>query len=222
MLAPAERADVIIDFTNLVGKNIIMTNDAPAPFPTGDPPNPNTVGTLMQFRVTLPLSSIDTSVIPSYLGPLPKLREQSASKRRYLTLDDITDQYGRELMLLDGKRWDDPITENPKWGSTEIWHLINLTGDTHPIHVHLIDFQILDRRAFDVERFKKEKVIHYTGPSIPPEPQERGWKDTVRANPNQVTRIIMKFGTYTGLYVWHCHILEHEDYDMMRPFVVIR
>jgi spore coat protein A len=222
MLAPAERADVIIDFTNLVGKNIIMTNDAPAPFPTGDPPNPNTVGTLMQFRVTLPLSSIDTSVIPSYLGPLPKLREQSASKRRYLTLDDITDQYGRELMLLDGKRWDDPITENPKWGSTEIWHLINLTGDTHPIHVHLIDFQILDRRAFDVERFKKEKVIHYTGPSIPPEPQERGWKDTVRANPNQVTRIIMKFDTYTGLYVWHCHILEHEDYDMMRPYVVIR
>jgi spore coat protein A, manganese oxidase len=222
MLAPAERADVIIDFTNLEGKNIIMTNDAPAPFPGGDPPNPNTVGTLMQFRVIFPLSSIDTSVMPSYLESFPKMSEQSASKIRYLTLDDITDQYGREFMLLDRKTWDDPITEDPKLGSTEIWDLINLTADAHPIHVHLIDFQILDRRPFDVEQFKKERVIHYTGPSIPPEPQERGWKDTVRANPNQVTRIIMKFGPYTGLYVWHCHILEHEDYEMMRPFVVIR
>jgi spore coat protein A len=221
MLAPAERADVIIDFTNLEGKNIIMTNDAPAPFPTGDPADKNT-GTVMQFRVTLPLSNIDTSVIPSYMGPLPKIKEQSASKIRYLTLNDNMDKYGREFMLLDNKQWDAPISENPKLGSTEIWYLINLTTDTHPIHVHLIDFQILDRRAFDVERFKKERVIHYTGPSIPPEPQERGWKDTVRANPNQVTRIIMKFGPYRGLYVWHCHILEHEDYEMMRPFVVIR
>jgi spore coat protein A len=221
MLAPAERADVIIDFTNLEGKNIIMTNDAPAPFPTGDPADENT-GTVMQFRVTLPLSSVDTSVIPAYMMPLPKMREQSASKVRYLTLDDLTDQYGREFMLLDRKRWDVPITENPKLGATEIWYLINLTTDTHPIHIHLIDFQILDRRDFDVEKYNKERIIQYTGPAMPPEPVERGWKDTVRANPNQVTRIIMKFGPYTGLYVWHCHILEHEDYEMMRPFIVIR
>jgi len=220
-LAPAERADVIIDFTNLEGKNIIMTNDAPAPFPTGVPPDENT-GTVMQFRVTLPLSSVDTSVIPAYMMPFPKIKEQSASKIRYLTLNDNMDKYGREFMLLDNKQWDAPITENPKLGSTEIWYLINLTTDTHPIHLHLIDFQILDRRDFDVEKFKKERIIHYTGPAIPPEPQERGWKDTVRANPNQVTRIIMRFGPYTGLYVWHCHILEHEDYEMMRPYIVIR
>jgi spore coat protein A, manganese oxidase len=221
MLAPAERADVIIDFTNLGGKNIVMTNDAPAPFPTGDPPDENT-GTVMQFRVTLPLSSVDTSVIPAYMMPLPKIKEQSASKIRYLTLNDNMDKYGREFMLLDNKQWDAPITENPKLGTTEIWYLINLTTDSHPIHIHLIDFQILDRRDFDVEKYNKERIIHYTGPAIPPEPQERGWKDTVRANPNQVTRIIMKFGPYTGLYVWHCHILEHEDYEMMRPYIVIR
>lgn len=221
MLAPAERAEVIIDFTNLEGKNIIMTNDAPAPFPTGDPVDENT-GIVMQFRVTLPLSSVDTSVIPAYIMPVPKINEQSASKIRYLTLNDNMDKYGREFMLLDNKQWDAPITENPKLGSTEIWYLINLTTDTHPIHLHLIDFQILDRRNFDVEKYNKEKMIHYTGPAIPPEPYELGWKDTVRVNPNQIARIIMKFGPFTGLYVWHCHILEHEDYEMMRPFIVIR
>jgi spore coat protein A, manganese oxidase len=222
MLAPSERADVIIDFTNLNGKSIIMKNNAQAPFPGGDIPNENTVGEVMQFRVTLPLSSIDTSVIPAFMMPLPKLYEQSASKIRYLTLNDNMDKYGREFMLLDNKQWDAPITENPKLGTTEIWYLINLTDDSHPIHIHLIDFQILDRRNFDVEKYNKEGIIHYTGPAIPPAPQERGGKDTVRANPNQVTRIIMKFDSYTGLYVWHCHILEHEDYEMMRPFIVIR
>ncbi|PLR66001.1 multicopper oxidase family protein [Bacillus sp. UMB0893] len=220
ILSPAERADVIIDFTNLEGKRIIVTNDAPAPFPDGDPAN--AVGTVMEFRVSLPLTNIDTSVIPQYMEPFSKLSEQSVSKERSLTLNDNMDQYGREFMLLDNKQWADPITENPKLGSTEIWELINLTDDSHPIHIHLIDFQIIDRRAFDAERYKREKVIHYTGPPMPPEPQERGWKDTVRANPKQVTRIIMKFGPYTGLYVWHCHILEHEDYEMMRPFIVIR
>jgi spore coat protein A len=136
-------------------------------------PSRNTVGAVMQFRVTLPLSSIDTSVIPSYIGSLPIMREHSASKIRYLTLDETTDKYGRELMLLDGKRWDAPITENPKLGSTEIWYLINMTNDAHPIHIHLIDFQVLDRREFDAERFKKERVIHYTGPKLPHNPQEQ-------------------------------------------------
>lgn len=222
MLAPAERADVIIDFTNLEGKNIIMTNDAPAPFPGGDKPDPLTVGQVVQFRVTLPLSSVDTSTIPAYMVPVPKIKEQSVTRIRYLTLNDNMDQYGREWMLLDNKPWDAPISENPKLGTTEISYLINVTDDSHPIHLHLIDFQILDRRNFDVDKFNKEKVIEYTGPAMPPEPQERGWKDTVRANPKQVTRIIMEFGPFTGLYIWHCHILEHEDYEMMRPYIVIR
>lgn len=221
LLAPAERAEVIIDFTNLEGNHIIMTNDAPVPFPTGESVDENT-SSVMQFRVTLPLSSVDTSVIPSYMTTVPQMHESSASKIRSLTMNDSMDQYGRELMLLDNKDWDAPISENPKLGSTEIWCLINLTEDTHPIHIHLVHFQILDRRDFDVERYNKEKVIHYTGPAIPPEPQERGWKDTIRANPNQVTRIIMKFGPFTGLYVWHCHMLEHEDYEMMRPYIIIR
>lgn len=95
------------------------------------------------------------------------------------------EKYGHEFMLLDNKQWVAPITENPKLGSTEIWNLINLTTDSHPIQLHLIEFEILDRRDFDVEKFKKEKIIHYTGPANPPELQEQGWKDTVRADPTK-------------------------------------
>ncbi|KOO52630.1 multicopper oxidase family protein [Viridibacillus arvi] len=221
MLSPAERADVIIDFTNLEGKNVIMINDAPTPFPSGVPVDENT-SIVMQFKVTLPLSCIDTSAIPANLVSLPKINEQAASKKRYLYFNMNTDKFGRPLMLLENKHWDDPITENPKLGATEIWYLINASPDSHPMHLHLIHFQIIDRRDFDVEKFNKEGIIQYTGPSIPPEAQERGWKDTVRANPYQVTRIIMKFGPYIGLYVWHCHVLEHEDYEMMRPYIVIK
>ncbi|UPM56493.1 multicopper oxidase family protein [Gottfriedia acidiceleris] len=221
MLSPAERAEVIIDFTNLEGKKIIMQNDAPTPFPSGKPVDENT-GTVMQFKVSLPLSNVDTSMIPANMVTIPKINEQSASMKRYLTLDHRMDQYGREIMLLDNKHWDTPISENPKLGTTEIWYLINLTPDAHPIHLHLINFKILDRRNFDVEKYKKERILHYTDPPTPPNPQECGWKDTVQANPNQVTRIIMRFGPFTGLYVWHCHMLEHEDYEMMRPFIVIQ
>jgi FtsP/CotA-like multicopper oxidase with cupredoxin domain len=98
---------------------------------------------------------------------------------------------------------------------------IVMTNEAHPIHLHLVDLQLIDRRPFNVEKYKQEKILEYTGPAIPPVPQERGRKDTVISYAQHVPRIIMKFGPYTGLYVWHCHILEHEDYVMMRPFRVI-
>lgn len=221
ILAPAERVEVIIDFSKLQGKRMVMTNDAPFPFPDGDPVNPETVGNVMEFRVVLPLSSPDTSTIPSFMVPHVKRRVQTASKFRFLTLTSKKDPFGRELMLLDDKDWDAPITENPKAGQTEVWYLINLTHDTHPIHLHLVDFWVIDRRPFHVEKYIQSGRLEYTGPAIHPSPQESGRKDTVIAYANQVTRIIMKFGPYTGLYVWHCHILEHEDYVMMRPFRVI-
>ncbi|MFE7063379.1 multicopper oxidase family protein [Sutcliffiella sp. NPDC057660] len=219
-LAPAERADLIIDFTNLEGESIIMTNDAPAPFPKGD--KGNEIVEVMKFFVELPLRHIDTSVIPAYMENLSRLRTHDATKKRFLTLDHTMDRFGREMMLLDNKDWDAPISEKPVLGSTEIWYLVNTTEDTHPIHIHLVDFQILGRREYDVERFNRERVIEYRGDPFPPEPQECGRKDTVRANPGEVTKIIMKFGPFTGLYVWHCHMLEHEDYEMMRPYMVIK
>lgn len=221
LLAPGERADVIIDFANMEGRRILVMNDAPAPFPAGAPPEPRTTGTVMEFRVELPLAGMDTSAIPASMGCIPWLDPAYATHCRNLTLDSTKDRFNRHLMLLDKKTWDDPISEKPVWGSTEVWSIMNLTEQTHPIHIHLGFFQIVDRTPFDAEQYKKDGKIRLTRPSLPPEPQERGWKDTVRSNPGEITRIIRRFVTYTGLYVWHCHMLEHEDYEMMRPLLVV-
>jgi spore coat protein A len=124
-------------------------------------------------------------------------------------------------MLLNGAHCAMPVTENPALNSTEIWTLINLTNEPHPIHLHLVRFQILDRRPFDLEAYMKTGKLSYTGPAIPPEAHEAGWKDTVRADMLHATRIIVTFEGYKGRYVWHCHVLEHEDNEMMRPYEVI-
>ncbi|SDX18452.1 spore coat protein A [Marininema mesophilum] len=221
LLSPAERADVIIDFSKLQGHTITMTNDAPAPFPAGNPVDPDTTGQVMQFRVNQSLNGVDDSMIPLSFAPLSLPNPTAASYTRRLTLDDEMDRYGRMLMLLNKHRYDDPPTETPQWGDTEIWELINLTPKTHPIHLHLIQFRLLDRRSFDVERFMQRGRLIFTSPPRVPERNELGWKDTIRANPKEVTRIVVRFVPYTGNYIWHCHILEHEDHEMMRPLVVV-
>jgi len=221
LLAPAERLDVIIDFSNMVGKSIILKNNAPTHFPIGDPVNPETTGIVMEFRVTKPLSGIDTSTIPFYMSPIKWLKANSARKQRFLELNEEKDQYGRSLFLLDKKRWNDPISENPRIGSIEIWNFINTNDDDHPIHVHLVQFQILEWRAFDVDYYKKTMQVRLKGPRIPPESCERGWKDTVRCPPGHITSVIIPFFPFTGQYVWHCHMLEHEDYEMMRPYRIL-
>lgn len=220
LLAPAERVDIILDFSNLSGKKIVMKNDAPTHFPGGDPVDEETTGNVMQFRVTKALSSIDTSVIPAFLDSINWIPEQAAVQERFLELNEEKDRFGRSFFLLDKRTWDDPISEKPRVGTNEIWSFVNITHDNHPIHLHLVQFQILDRRPFDVEHFKSTRSIRYTGSTIPYEPQERGWKDTVRCPPEQITRIIVPFNSFTGQYVWHCHMLEHEDYEMMRPYTV--
>jgi spore coat protein A, manganese oxidase len=125
--------------------------------------------------------------------------------------------------------WEDPVTETPNAGSVEVWRLINTTEDAHPIHVHLVEFQILDRQPFDASLYPDRLV--FTGPRVQPPLNERpAFKDTVKAFPGDVTRIIAKFDLPTGTpihpgerfrYVFHCHILEHEDNDMMRPYDVV-
>ena len=114
-----------------------------------------------------------------------------------------------------------PVTENPTLDTVEIWSLINLTEDVHPIHLHLVRFQILDRRPFDRFAYFATGELRYTGAPLPPDPTEAGWKDTARAAPHLVTRIIARFEGYSGRYVWHCHVLEHEDNEMMRPYEVL-
>lgn len=229
LLAPAERADVIIDFTGLEGATVTMTNDAPTPYPAGTAPNRHTRA-VMQFRVTLPLSDRDRSRVPRSLpaGPFPRLRD--VVRVRDLILDQQKDHMGRQMSMLGIRdihgrplplRWGDATTEKPCRGTVEIWRLINITVDTHPIHLHLVRFLVLDRQPFDVDRLRSAGELVFTGPPVPAAENERGMKDTVRANPGEVTRFVVRFGRYTGEFVWHCHILEHEDLEMMRRLEVI-
>jgi spore coat protein A len=213
IMAPAERAEIIIDFSEYEGGNILLTNSQ-------TPVDVNTTGQIMQFKVTLPLTKPDTSTVPSFLSPIYPMYERDVDKTREMFIRVLPDRFGRPHFLLNGVMWDDPITEKPLLGSIEIWNIINSGLGIHPIHVHLVQFQILNRQPFDVAVYNSTNELVFTGPPVPPDPNENGWKDTVRANPGFVTRIIMKFADYPGLYVWHCHILEHEDYDMMRPIKV--
>ena len=228
-IAPAERFDVIIDFTGLEGKNFVVTNDAPAPFDGGGDVVPPAV---IQFRVNKPLSGRDNSELPSTLVPFTSLNPNQSVRTRNLILTELDADSGDPIIgQLDNLRWDDPPTETPKQGTVEIWRLINATGDWHPKHVHLVQFQILDRQPFDVDALNSTGQIVFTGNRVPPDPNERpAHKDVVKSPPGFVTRIISRFTLPSGTnivpgfryrYVWHCHILEHEDNEMMRPYDVI-
>lgn len=292
LLAPAERADVVIDFNGVpAGSTFILYGDAPAPFPGGDSRNdyftggpdqtaiggapstaagfgPNT-RTLMKITVVggagdkLPTpawlrrlnTQLKTNLLtgnqpgllynngdPSVPGPVPYLGRID----RMLTLNEDFDEYGRLIQTLGtvtsqskdnagANTWGLPYiaaaTETPSAGAIEVWQLFNLTGDTHPIHFHLVNVQVIQRQPFSGDPATGISL----GRATPPDPNETGWKETVRMNPGEATTVIMKFdlpklptsmgdptSPRTGgrEYVWHCHILEHEEHDMMRPLVV--
>jgi len=205
-IAPGERADLVVDFSEHRGTQLLLKNDA---------------FVVMQFRVSA-RKVTETSSLPSALRPVPKIPESRALQTRLLTLDEYVTKAGNPAMLLlNASHWKMPVTERPVLGSTEIWTLINPTNDTHPIHLHLVRFQVLDRQPYEPWLFQTKRQLHFLGPPEPPDPNEAGWKDTVRAHSRMVTRIIVPFEGFTGRYVWHCHILEHEDNEMMRPYEVI-
>jgi spore coat protein A len=206
ILAPAERADLVLDFATHRGERMVL-NDVSGP--------------ILQFRVDSSAAG-SSPALPATLRSIRPLVPARAVRTRTLTLDQINSPAGKVMMmLLNAAHWDMPITERPKLGTIEIWRFVNLTPDSHPIHLHLVRFQILERREFDVEEYQKSKLLHFTGPMMPPDPNESGWKDTVRCPPQTVTLIIARFEGFTGRYVWHCHVLEHEDNEMMRPYEVI-
>ena len=124
-------------------------------------------------------------------------------------------------MLLNESRWNSPVTEKPRQGSVEIWQLINLTPDTHPIHLHQVRFQVLDRQSIFVPDYLTSKTLSFRGTAVLPSANEAGWKDTVRVESRSVTRIIVRFDGYSGRFVWHCHTLEHAANEMMRPYEII-
>jgi spore coat protein A len=291
LLAPAERADIVIDFSKAKpGKEFILYNDAPGPFPGGAgifdfyPKNPQTpwstpgygpnTRTLMKFRIkaatgdVTPLpKKINTNIAnlsdpllvnqtPGVPTPIPQSIQWNGgtvavSAVRTLTLNEGFDAYGRLGQFLGtgekvanaavgffGREYMDTPTEVVGEGTVEVWQIANLTADTHPIHFHLCNVQILYRQAINMKGFTTAFTINPIGNPIAPDLNELGYKETVRMNPGEVTTVIMKFdvsppppnvasippsprsGIVGAEYVWHCHILEHEEHDMMRPLIV--
>ena len=205
-LYPAERAEVIVDFSGMDGQSLQLRQQSEG---------------ILEFRVR-DRGNKDTSVLPAVLRPVARIDPASAIRDRQLALGEQDDASGNAMtMLLDGKMWSDPISEKPRQHTTETWSFVNITGDAHPIHLHLVRFQIIDRRPFDLFAWNAHRIVKYTGPAEAPPPHEAGWKDTVRTDPGMVTRIAMRFDGEPGRYVWHCHFLEHEDNEMMRPYELL-
>jgi spore coat protein A len=234
---------------------LILENHSNAPFPDGDSPDPNTIGSIMQFTVVFS-PPVKPRILPKKTNKIPTLIPNMPT--RTLTLFEVMGDNGPLEVLLDGQKWSAPISELPLVGSTEKWEIVNLTGDAHPIHLHLVQFLISSRQSFKDEEYMQKWIElngeppldhptvvlpisqYLVGSPIPPGPSEAGWKDTIRANPGEVTTILIRYApqnadpdlTKPGMnlfpfnsssgpgYVWHCHILDHEDNEMMRPYKV--
>jgi spore coat protein A len=289
ILAPAERADIIVDIPQAaVGTDFILYNDAPAPFPMGAPTNDYYLGNPKNPTQPLPGTGPDTRqvmrikvvatggleggpgtgviaspgidaaepllspVSPNPVAPLAPLPNPAGATVRDLTLNEAFDLYGRLEQRLGttvpgpmggfGRAYMDPPTEVVADGAVEVWRIFNTTADTHPMHFHLVNVQVLSRQPFQVNSFKG--VPNFSAPARGPELEELGWKETVKMHPGECTTVAMKFQlsnvsayfnvpsstrvqgsmlpgkTVAHEYVWHCHILEHEEHDMMRPLVV--
>ncbi len=253
LIAPAERADVIVDFSRVKrGTRIVLRNLAPdEPYGGGrigdefEPADPGTTGQVMQFRVKRAVkadhsqraSRLRLPAIKS-LGKASVVRNVSLNELSSMTVKADEDAQDNEVLDPNGepfgpqeaalgtwdaasgaqpKMWMDAVTENPAVGAVEVWNLRNFTMDAHPIHVHLVQFQVVRRVVTDPMMSPHGSLGQ--GGVIKPEAWERGFKDTVIVYPGELTRIKAKFDI-PGLFVWHCHILEHEDNEMMRPYRV--
>ncbi len=318
IMAPGERADIIIDFSNVpVGTTFVLKNIAKAPFPHGAPADPQTVGQIMQFRVAGAATTPDTSCNPALLPPAagacnlratPIVRlvnpttgtpAVTPTVKRQLTLKEVQGMAGPLEVLVNNTKWNginastmlqvpgsfassyvtpmgfNWLTEGPRVGATEMWEIINLTADAHPIHLHLVQFQLINRQPFQTSQYLSDWSLLFPGGvsipgfgpplpynvpnadgaiggnlavtsylqglATPPNPNEAGWKDTVIMHPGEVSRIMVRWapqntpiaGVSAGInlfpfdptagpgYVWHCHIIDHEDNEMMRPYAVM-
>lgn len=239
LMSPAERADVIVDFTGMEGQTFYLTNEGPdEPFGGGVPgvdfPIADETSTrhVMKFVVGSAIT-LDTSVSPAQLV-LPAFAQLPTPEvtRRVSLNEEMNEVLDGPAAALCGtvdangfavpQKWMAPTTQNPDLGATEVWEIYNFTADGHPIHLHLVEFQVVNRQSlvlnFDGETAQPVQLI--PGTERPPEAWETGWKDVVIAYPGEVTRIKAKFDL-PGLYVWHCHIVEHEDNEMMLPYRVV-
>ena len=260
-IAPGERVDLVVDFSNQAKADIVVGNSAPTPFPGGVPPAGG-AAVVMRFRVKLPLDKAvpstaawllpanllrrtpDTPFLASGASRLAlKLLKKPATRR--VLLGEGTDHYGRITPMLGTYdpgnpaanrgtlSFADPATEQPTLGSTEVWEFWNVTPDAHPVHMHLVQFQVVDRRAFVPAQplqattmrngwggVKLAGGVRWTAGARNAPRHEEGWKDTVVCPPGEVTRVLVSFKR-RGKYVYHCHILSHEEHDMMRWYEVV-
>ena len=240
LMGPAERADVIVDFTAVpAGTQLYLINEGPdEPFGGGEPPgdfdgaDPATTGQVMRFDVVA-ASEPETSTPPDQLtlpaapdlGSIARTRKLSLNEEAFesglfegpvAALLGTVDDDGNPVTAL----WMDAVTEDPAVGDTEVWEVYNFTADAHPIHVHLVQFEVVDRQALETDAEGMTTApAALVGAPMDPESWETGPKDTVIAYPGQVTRVKARFDV-PGRFVWHCHILEHEDNEMMRPYDV--
>jgi spore coat protein A len=279
VLASAERADLLVDFSDLSpGCELTLWNTAPAPF-DGRYADPATAGTadlegLLPYPEVLRIRVIEgrragrraPAVLATDFQRTGREQLTDAVVRAVALVEREAEREGQPSMLTMRELADDPAAADPvitlvepgdgghervtRWrtvatrfedtvtffpvlGRPEIWRFINLTEDTHPIHVHLDAFQILDRRPAAVVvpdggitatgTSATVRIGHRVDDGIPHalDDNELGLKDTVRVNPNEVVDIVVRFLSFAGRYMYHCHILEHEDHDMMRPFVTM-
>jgi FtsP/CotA-like multicopper oxidase with cupredoxin domain len=298
VIGPGERYEVIVNFKEeQAGDEFIMKNSARTPFPGGEAVITDLTDTVMKFRVvplsanpTIPNIVDGTPIRSTPLVPIANGFDPVNGIRRQLTLNESIGDGGPLDLVINNSKFNQadiipgcttPLcreTELPAIGDTEIWEIINISADAHPMHTHLVAFQILDRTPFDAAAW----IIQYDaqlfangvgdgegppneyniknadgaiggnpaiGPFLqlaarrPPERYEMGWKDTAIMYPGEVTRIAVRWATTdipvggvavgtntypfdpTALegpvgYVWHCHIIDHEDNEMMRNYVV--
>jgi len=250
LMGLAERADVLVDFTNVPAGNYVLGNVGPdEPFGGGVPgidfpvADPASTGQVLQFKV-VPALTPDPTTPPQFLQlpaivPLPP----ETVTRPLALIEKMGMGHDAEGNMVEGpveallgtvgpdridpttpagvwteRKWMEPITENPAVGATEVWEIYNTTGDAHPMHVHEVVFEVVNREGLVLDdNGDVVEPVQLDGNITPPEPWETGFKDTVTAYPGQVTRIRAQFNL-PGQYVWHCHIVEHEDNEMMRPY----
>jgi spore coat protein A len=209
-LGPGERADVVVDFEgHAAGTELFLQNRAPAPYPgrAGQGVLPDVMKLVVADRVG------HMAPLPATLRALERLSEADAVTTRDFELQRGADDCGGRAWLINGLGWDD-ITETPALGTVEVWRFINRSGIAHPMHMHLVFFEVLDRQAFELVG---DTVVPMGTPE-PPRAHETGPKDTVMVDPNEIVRVITRFDDFVGRYAYHCHILEHEDHEMMRQF----
>lgn len=263
-IAPGERYMVLADFSGLApGTKVVLLNSAKTPFPTGMPVHGATTGQLVQFTVT-GAPGFTANPLPAVLNPtlaagFPSLTAP-ADKTRILVLTEVMGDAGPLEILLNGQKWHEDPSEMPVLGTTEQWVIVNPTADTHPIHLHLAQFQLISRQKVDATAYNNDwmmlnAALSHHGDGMPPymggvpeeldptpylkgkaksaDRWEMGWKDTVMMHPGEVTIIKVRFAPIDGSpeysfdptvgpgYVWHCHILDHEDNEMMRPLIVV-